>query len=215
LGAYFVPTGTGYERDDPPPKQLERTYLNAKNGASQTGDEHIAGHFFIREKRYRRRAHWEQLCLCDPQGGESTTGETGDRPPDSEDRTDSVATARILWRWASNATLDLVAVYGESSRRVVEFSTVIIAVFAVLFGLLLNQPPYGNQYRGPGILPKRFALLLQPLTLSIESFVTLVLVGPADQQLTPFVHLLGQIEGFLGVFLVALFVFTLTRSIHR
>jgi len=41
------------------------------------------------------------------------------------------------------------------------------------------------------------------------------LVGPANERLTPLVHLLGQVEGFLGVFLVALFVFTLTRSVHR
>jgi ADP-glucose pyrophosphorylase len=217
-GARLFPTGTGYEPGDPPAWRLERTYLNAKNGASQTGDEHIAGYFFTREKRYRRRSHWEQLCLPDrdSEAGESDAARDGDRPAGRDASPDGSANwLRTLWRWASNATLDLVAVYGESSRRVVGFSTVVVGVFALVFGLLLDELPYGDQYLGPGILPEWFARLIQPLTLSIESFVTLVLVGPADQRLTPFVHLLGQIEGFFGVFLVALFVFTLTRSIHR
>lgn len=32
---------------------------------------------------------------------------------------------------------------------------------------------------------------------------------------TPLVRLIAQIEGFLGVFSISLFVFTLTRAIHR
>jgi len=194
LYARLPRTGTGYESDDPPPADLEQTYLNAKNGASQVGDEDIAGQFFRKEKRYRRRRYWERLCRV----AEGTA-----------------SSGRTLGRWFANAVFDRMAVYGESPGRVVFVSAGIIAVFAGLFGLLLEKPPYGNQYIDSGVLPGWLALSLQPLTLSIESFVTLVLVGPADQRLTPLAHLLGQIEGFLGVFLVALFVFTLTRSVRR
>jgi hypothetical protein len=192
----FPFTGTGYRSDDPPPALLEQTYLNAKNGASQVGDEDLAGEFFTLEKRYRRRSLWETVAGVD---GGTPAGRPG----------------RAVVDWLGNAIFDRIAVYGESPGRVVTVSAAVIAVFSVFFGVLLDRPPYGAQYLGSGILPDWLALGLQPLTLSIESFVTLVLVGPATQRLTPLVHLLGQIEGFLGVFLVALFVFTLTRSVHR
>jgi len=188
--------GTGYQPDDPPPAVLEQTYLDAKNGASQVGDDDVAGEFFTLEKRYRRRRLWEALA-----GVEGASGAGG-----------VVATGLD---WLENAVFDRVAVYGESPTRVVTVSATLVGLFAVAFAVLLDQPPYGDQYLGSGVLPESVALALQPLTLSVESFVTLVLVGPADQRLTPLVHLLGQVEGFLGVFLVALFVFTLTRSVHR
>lgn len=212
-------TGTGYGRDDPPPDVLERTYLNAKNGASQAGDEGIAGRFFIREKRYRRRMQWERLCGATNGDDSHCSPSARTEPMDGNFGPDRLASAvregRTLGRWLANGLLDRVAVYGESPRRVVEVSGLIVIVFAVLFAVMLDQPPYGDKYHDTGLLPDAVAQLVQPLTLSVESFVTLVLVGPAKQRLTPLVHLLGQFEGFLGVFLIALFVFTLTRSIHR
>jgi hypothetical protein len=229
FGAKILPLGVTHNPNDPPPERLERTYLNAKKGASRTGDEHIAGHFFTLEKRYRRRVFWERLCLHEAEandGPEATEPASG--PTSASESSKRLVSGRLVARigaygssfrtfrrWTTNVTLDLIAVYGESSRRVVEFSALVIAIFAGLFAVLLDQPPYGDQYLGSGVLSPELAEAIQPLTLSIESFVTLVLVGPADQRLTPFVHLLGQVEGFLGVFLVALFVFTLTRSIHR
>ena len=205
----------GYRSDDPPPAVLERTYLNAKNGASEVGDEDIAGEFFKREKRYRRRSYWERLCrVTDESGDDSVASPTrlGALRARLASVASDVGTARD---WFANLAFDWLAKYGESPGRVVIVSGTIIGVFALLFGLLLDQPPYGDQYLGSGLLPGDVALWVQPLTLSIESFVTLVLVGPADQRLTPLVHLLGQLEGFFGVFLVALFVFTLTRSVRR
>jgi hypothetical protein len=50
--------------------------------------------------------------------------------------------------------------------------------------------------------------------LSLESFVGLVL-GGAEPIGNPWVRLLASIEGFMGAFFIALFVFALTRSIHR
>jgi hypothetical protein len=40
-------------------------------------------------------------------------------------------------------------------------------------------------------------------------------VGRAAEVPVTSINLLSQIEAFLGAFLIALFVFTLTRSIHR
>jgi hypothetical protein len=177
-----------------PSERLVQTYLDAKNGARQVGADDVAGQFFKREKRYRRRGYWEHVC-----------GLT-DRP---------TPIWRSAWDWVKSLSLDLTAAYGESPARVISFSGVTILGFALLFAVLLDRPPYGNQYLASELLPEWLATAIQPLTLSIESFVTLVLVGPADQRITPLVHLLAQVEGFLGVFLVALFVFTLTRSIRR
>jgi len=64
---------------------------------------------------------------------------------------------------------------------------------------------------------KREASGLDPeaihLTFSVQSFVSLVLGGPTVEN--AFVSFIGATEGFLGGFMIALFVFTLTRSIAR
>lgn len=50
--------------------------------------------------------------------------------------------------------------------------------------------------------------------LSIQSFITFILASsPVGAGFGP--QLLSAIEGFVGAFLIAVFVFTLTRSIHR
>ena len=104
------------------------------------------------------------------------------------------------WRWTANLLLDLTAGYGERPSRVVGVSIGTILGFAGAFAVLRSTPPYGN--------PVGY------FVLSLQSFVTLVLGGAEDAG-GPWIRLLAQIEGFVGAFLIALFVFTLTRSIHR
>lgn len=119
----------------------------------------------------------------------------------ARDRTESIGErTKAAWRWSANALLDVTAGYGERSSRVVLVSVGIVVCFAVLFAILRPTPPYGSQFGY--------------LILSLESFVTLVLGGGATVD-DPRVRLLAQLEGFSGAFLIALFVFTLTRSIHR
>lgn len=103
-------------------------------------------------------------------------------------------------RWGANTLLNLTAGYGERPSRVIGVSVGTIVVFALLFAAVRPSPPYGTS--------------IGYLILSLESFVTLVL-GGADNVGDPWIRLLAQIEGFLGAFFIALFVFTLTRSIHR
>lgn len=107
---------------------------------------------------------------------------------------------KAAWRWSANALLDVTSGYGERSSRVVLVSIGVIVSFAVLFAIFRSEPPYGSQ--------------LGYLILSLESFVTLVLDGGATIDDSR-IRLLAQLEGFSGAFLIALFVFTLTRSIHR
>ena len=103
-------------------------------------------------------------------------------------------------RWAANSLLNVTAGYGERPSRVVGVSVGTILVFGGLFAAVQSVPPYETS--------------IGYLILSLESFITLVLGGAEDVG-SPWIRLLAQIEGFVGAFLIALFVFTLTRSIHR
>lgn len=103
-------------------------------------------------------------------------------------------------RWGANLLLDLTAGYGERPSRVIEISVGIILLFGGLFAITQSDPPYDTP--------------IGYLILSLESFITLVL-GGAENIPNPWIRLLAQVEGFIGAFLIALFVFTLTRSIHR
>lgn len=103
-------------------------------------------------------------------------------------------------RWIANGMLNLTAGYGERPSRVVGVSVGTIAAFAALFAVTRPTPPYGAA--------------IGYVILSLESFITLVL-GGADTISEPLIRFLALVEGFVGAFLIALFVFTLTRSIHR
>lgn len=105
-----------------------------------------------------------------------------------------------LWRWLANMLLDVTAGYGERPSRVVATASSVVVLFTLLFWSLEPSQPYGS---AAGYL-----------ILSLESFSTLVLGGAAQID-DPQVRLLANVEGFIGAFLIALFVFTLTRSIHR
>jgi len=110
--------------------------------------------------------------------------------------------ARAVGDGIGNFVLGAVTKHGEGSWRVVGISVAIIISFVGVFAALWTQdaPPYGH--------PVGY------LVLSIESFVTLVLGGSAGIR-DPWLRLVANVEGFAGVFLVAVLVFTLTRSVHR
>lgn len=103
-------------------------------------------------------------------------------------------------RWAANTLLNVTAGYGERPSRVIGVSVGIILGFASVFAMVQPEPLYDSP--------------LGYFVLSLQSFITLVLGGAEDVG-GPWIRLLAQIEGFVGAFLIALFVFTLTRSIHR
>lgn len=106
-----------------------------------------------------------------------------------------------LWRFVSNHVFRGIAGYGERPLRVLGFSGVIIGIWALIFARRLPSP---DPYSGP----------LGYVLLSFQSFITLVLPpSPTiEDEATVF---LAQIEGFMGAFAVALFVFSLTRSLKR
>jgi hypothetical protein len=107
--------------------------------------------------------------------------------------------------YVSNWVLWVTTGYGERPSHVFGSSVVVVAGFAVVFGSFdtLIGPIESPVYRG----------VIGYLLLSFESFIAFVLGGAAVE--SRLVRLLANIEGFLGAFLIGLFVFTLTRSIKR
>lgn len=106
-----------------------------------------------------------------------------------------------LYRWLANWVLRLTAGYGERLSPVLGTTVVTIGLFASVYALLLPRPPYDAGLAGY-------------VLLSLNAFVTLVL-GEVTVVGGFWVQLLAQIEGLLGAFLIALFVFVFTRAVHR
>ena len=108
-------------------------------------------------------------------------------------------------RYGSNLLFDLVAGYGERPGRPFMASVLTVLVFAGIYrGLWVTVPETASPtYSGP------FGELL----LSVAAFTAFVL---GDVDVAPLaIRTVAAIEAFLGAFLIALFVFTLTRSVRR
>lgn len=110
-----------------------------------------------------------------------------------------------LYDYAANLLLGITSGYGERPRRVIVFSMVMIAIFGAIFQAVWQLEPT--------VRPNQYARFGGALLLSIESFTTLVLGG--GNLNNALIRFVGYTEGFIGAFLIALFVFTLTRSVHR
>lgn len=205
-------------------ERLEDTYLRAKSGATAAGHNRAASEFFVHEMRWRRRQHARRfprrlrqtLVVAPTSAVEYATapvlgvGRTlvdilraavpGVSRPIATHATTPAWEAG--YRWVSNATLGVIAGYGERPQRPVLASLATIGLFAVGYWALgvtpASQAPFGLGY---GLL-------------SIQSFITFILgSNPVGAGFGP--QLLSAVEGFVGAFLIAVFVFTLTRSIHR
>jgi len=109
--------------------------------------------------------------------------------------------AATWYQWLTNRVFEISAGYGERPRATIKTTLITIGVFAGVYWLLLPSPPYDI-----GVIGYLF--------FSLASFVTLVFGGVSTPS-NPVVHFLALFEGLIGAFLIALFVFTLTRSVHR
>lgn len=103
-------------------------------------------------------------------------------------------------KYLANRMMELTCGYGERPWRVVASSGFVIGVFAVIYAIV--DIPFQAQESN-----------MRYLVLSIETFVALVLGSP--QVTRPIVNVLTATEAFAGAYFIALFVFTLTRSVHR
>lgn len=95
------------------------TYLHAKNGATQVGDNTTAGRFFKREMRYRANDHAARAAAASRLSISWVVAES---------------------KYVRNRLLGLLAGYGEEPLTVVFWSFVTIIAFTVPFSLLLGIP---------------------------------------------------------------------------
>jgi len=103
------------------------------------------------------------------------------------------------WDWVTNLTLDVVAGYGERPRNVIAVSIGLVTAFGGIYQFMDALPS------GSGTLDY--------VLFSLQNFVAF-LIG-SNPRGTLAVQYVSATEAFLGAFLIALFVFTLTRSLNR
>lgn len=104
-----------------------------------------------------------------------------------------------LSKWSRSLLLASTAGYGEHPYRV------ILASLATIVG-------FGYLYQSNSLIANETGVI-DAMTFSFQSFISFVLGTPDSTSL--FVKGLSAIEGFIGAFFIGLFVFTLTRRVHR
>lgn len=95
--------------------------------------------------------------------------------------------------------------YSESALRVFGMAFVTICIFAIVFMITGNLLGFTSPHNAGSI---------GYLIFSFESFVTLV-HEPGTTIDSTFIRGLAAVQGFIGAFFIALFVFSLTRTVHR
>ncbi|TKX76158.1 hypothetical protein EXE46_01165 [Halorubrum sp. GN11_10-6_MGM] len=107
------------------------------------------------------------------------------------------STASALVGFGASWTYALTMGYGERPLRTVGFSLFVVLAYANLFFFTGISETYANS-----------------LNVSFQAFVSLLIGSPATGNGTSNELLLAS-EAFFGAFCIALFVFTLTRSVRR
>lgn len=165
----------------------ENSYLRAKNGAIQAGETTAAREFHFREMLNRGRTYLEKAGNVNLLGSEKGFFRS------------AAILVYFLWKWFVNFVFRFSCGYGERPGRVIYCSTFIIIVFSFLYSL------YGVSFTTGSIL--------EPVAFSFQSFNAVFLGRPSVETLT--ISILVSVQGFLGPFFIALFVFTITQSLSR
>lgn len=100
--------------------------------------------------------------------------------------------------WMRNLTLNLVTGYGEYPLRVIGTSMGAVIGFAALYD----------------IIGATETSLAESILFSFQSFITFI-VGSPPQGTTQAVAVISSLEGFVGAFFIALFVYAFTRRLDR
>lgn len=107
-----------------------------------------------------------------------------------------------LYKWASNSLFNVTCGYGEKPFRTVTFSLVIIVTFAFM-------------YMSAGIRLQGNSGFITHIIFSLQTFVTLLFGTQTPEEQIVTVRFLTSLQAFIGGFMIALFVFALTRSVDR
>lgn len=135
--------------DGTTPAERENTYLRAKNGAVEVGENTAAREFHFREMLNRGRSYRRAAFGRD----DSDRGDT-----------DGAARLRFARKWLNNQVLRYTCGYGERAGRVVSASVAVIALYAVVYAWLGVELTYQGS--------------LAALAFSFQSFNALVLGIP-------------------------------------
>jgi uncharacterized protein YjbI with pentapeptide repeats len=100
--------------------------------------------------------------------------------------------------WIKNTALNITTGYGEYPLRVVGFSFITVLGFSGFYN-----------YLAPVETP-----VWESLLFSFQSFITFI-VGSPPQETTQIATVASIVEGFIGGFFIALFVYTFTRRLNR
>jgi len=138
-----------HDGDETTPAARENTYLRAKNGAVEVGENAAAREFHLREMLNRGRSYRRAAFGA----SDSDRGDIGGR-----------ARLRFARKWLRNQVLRYTCGYGERAGRVVYASVAVIAFYAAAYAWLGVE----LTYEGP----------LAALAFSFQSFNALVLGIP-------------------------------------
>jgi len=104
-------------------------------------------------------------------------------------------------RWSGSWLFRLTCGYGERPSYTLGTSVVVVLGFTAVYATL-------------GVGGDALSTLVDYGSFSLQVFVALVL-GESMSGLDRWATLISSLEAFIGAFLIALFVFALTRSVHR
>ncbi|MCY4730391.1 pentapeptide repeat-containing protein [Natronomonas gomsonensis] len=105
--------------------------------------------------------------------------------------------------WLRNAVLSVATGYGERPWRVIVSSVGVIGFYGLVYWQLI-RPSFDVPNPSP----------VEYFVFSAQSFITFV-VGPPPAATSFWLRAVTASEGFVGAFFIALFVFALTRRVHR
>jgi uncharacterized protein YjbI with pentapeptide repeats len=115
--------------DDATPSERENTYLRAKNGAIEVGENAAAREFHFRELLNRGRSHRRSAFGAADSGAGDLRGRL-----------------RFARKWLSNQVLRYTCGYGERPGRVVYASIGVIAVYALAYAWLGVELTYRGAF---------------------------------------------------------------------
>jgi uncharacterized protein YjbI with pentapeptide repeats len=197
----FVPEGVKDKLTEKEKKEAEdykESYLVIKNYFLQTGRYEDASWAAYREKTLERIAIWNKYFKKYKELKTTKWWEKWLKHPiywfKSLMRT-------IFSRWSLSRTFSLISGYGEKPLRPLASAVAIIASFATLFGL-----------KG-WVITDKGAPITRALDYLYFSGITFTTIGYGDMRpfASPAARMFAFLEGFIGVFIIALFVWTLSR----
>ena len=106
--------------------------------------------------------------------------------------------------WLQNAAMGITTGYGERPSYVIAWSVGIVVAGSAAYATALD-----TSVPNPSLGPTEYLLF------SAQSFVSFVVGPPLQPSSGVWLRAVTATQGFLGAFFVALFVFALTRRVHR